>query len=168
MRQTGKGKGKPITANQCRKIHAMKSAMGMADEDYRAMLRGMFGGESSTHLSFQAAGQLIEEMEAKAVGMGVWTHKGGAVQRFNELADRKGSMATPAQLRKIEAVWEEVSRINDPDLRAKALRNFVERTAKVSALRFLDKGRATKVLNGLKAMQEPLNGPRPGKKLISS
>lgn len=153
MRQTGKAKGKAITANQCRKIHALKNAMAVKDEDYRAMLQNLFGVESSTALSFHSAGHLIEKMEEIAVDMGVWTRKGGAVQRFNELAGRKAGMATPAQLRKIEAVWEEVSRIEEPVARGKGLRVFVERTAKVSDLRFLDQAGATKVINGLTAMQ---------------
>lgn len=147
-----KQKVRSITGNQCRKIYGLKAAIAMTDEGYRAMLQDLFGVESSTDLTFQAARELIEGMEEIAGELG---RTGGSRSNpFNDLAGRKGGMATAAQLRKIDAIWEDVSCIEDPTLRAKELRGFVEKTAKVSALRFLDQGGATKVLNGLKAMRK--------------
>ncbi len=150
----GQAKNKrPITANQCRKIHALKNSMALTDEEYRSFLMCLFGVDSSTALTFHTAGLFIEEMEKKAVNSGVWTPKAGTKQRFNEMAGRRRDMATPAQLRVIESIWQGVSYAEDTTARAKALQIFVERTAKVSNMRFLTKEGATKVINGLNAMQ---------------
>ena len=143
-----------ITANQCRKIHALKNAMAMTDDEYRALLHGMHGVETCTVLSLHAAGALIEELEGMAISAEVWKRKEGSRQRFNELSGRSNDMATPAQLRKIEAIWQEVSRVEDPTSRAKALRSFIERTAKVSDLRFLSREGSTKIINALTTMQK--------------
>ena len=145
-----------ITANQCRKIHALKNSMALTDEEYRSFLMCLFGVDSSTALTFHTAGLFIEEMEKKAVNFGVWTPKADTKQRFNKLAGRRRDMATPAQLRLIESLWLGVSHSEDTTARAKALQSFVERTAKVSNMRFLTREGATKVINGLNAMQRQI------------
>lgn len=142
----------PITAVQVKKIHALKNAMDIDDDLYRFILGDMFQVASSKELDKHQAGRLIEEMEAKAVELGRWERRPDKRERFRNLARRAG-MASPEQLRKIEAMWSEVSRVPQPEERTKALRHFIERVAKVSDLRFLDIEGAGKVLNALKAMQ---------------
>ena len=154
-------KKKPITANQCRKIHALKNALALSDDEYRAMLHGLYGVVSSTELSLKAAGHFIEELEGIAVNSGVWRRKEQKKGRYDELSGTRPGMATPAQLRKIESQWAEVSRA-DPDERRKALRHFLERIAKISDLRFLCRDGATKVINALSAMQKQQAGTGTG------
>ena len=155
---------KPITAPQVKKVHTLKSALAMDDDTYRAMIKSGFGVESSKCLDTRQAVRLIDAMEGKAVAAGVWERRGwngtsrigkgqaatkGNATNFGE----RGGMATPAQLRKIEAMWSVVSRAT-PDHRAIALRQFVNRIAHVSDLRFLDSAGAGTVINALKKMQE--------------
>jgi len=144
---------KAISEGQIKKIHSLKNVLGFDDDIYRAILYDRFRVKSSKMLSFNSAGLLIDELEAKALSAGVWEKRntGSKRQRFNDLEGRAG-MATPAQLRKVEAMWAQNSRIFEPEGRRKALRSFVMRVAGVSDLRFLDDEGATKVLNALGAM----------------
>lgn len=142
------GKGNPITPLQIKAIHAIKGALGMDDECYRAMLQDVAGATSSKNLSWQQAESVIDDLKRKA-GQESW--KKGRTDKYRNLDGRAG-MATSAQLRKIEATWDEVSRATDPEQRAKALRAFIFRVAKVSDIRFLDRPGAGKIINALEAM----------------
>ena len=150
----------PITAGQIKKIHALKNALGMDDELYRQTLHNYYQAKSSKELNQQQAGELIEVMEATAVQGGVWTRREEKLTRTASLGERPG-MASPGQLKKIQAQWNDVSRVEQPEERAKALRHFIERIAKVSDLRFLDATGAGKVLNALKAMQAQKSAAKP-------
>ncbi len=158
----------PITASQIKIIHTLKNRLAMDEEDYRVMIKGGCGMESSKHLTTSQAAQLIDNLENMAVAAGVWDRRGwkgatrisngqaavkarviGSIDNFGE----RGGMATPPQLRKIEAMWSEVSRAT-PEYRTMALRQFVNRIAHVSDLRFLDSVGAGTVINALKKMRE--------------
>jgi len=138
----------PINKQQIKAIHSLKNAIGMDDETYRAMLKDFGGVESSTAITSRQADALIEEMKTKA-GQKPWFRR--KADRHVDLEGRPG-MATAPQLRKIEALWDDVSRVIDPEQRAKALRSFIFRVAKVSDLRFLDRAGAGKVITALEAM----------------
>lgn len=62
-------------------------------------------------------------------------------------------MATPRQLRKIEAMWADVSRADTEEARATALRQFLKRIVGIENLRFLEGWQVKKVINALEAMQ---------------
>lgn len=139
-----------ISKQQIKAIHALKNAVSMDDETYRAMLKEFGNVESSTALSFQQADALIDDLKCKA---GQEPRQQRNANRHNNLEGRPG-MATPPQLRMIEAMWREVSRAENPEDRALALRSIVKRIAKVSDLRFLDKEGAAKIINALEAMKK--------------
>lgn len=149
---TGPAKGPAITAGQIKKIHALLHAMRVDDATYRAILFSSFRVDSSKELNYFQAESLIQDLEAKAISAGVW-EKRTASKKFEEWGRRRGGMASPPQLRKIEAMWEDVSRAETLEDRKKALRSFLTRVAKVSDLRFLDSEGAGKVINALTAMQ---------------
>lgn len=138
----------PVSKQQIKAIHALKNAAGIDDDTYRAMLRDFGGVESSTALTLRQAEALIDELKRK-VGQEPWRKLKG--KRHGDMDGRPG-MATAKQLRLIEATWDEVSRATNQEQRAKALRAFVGRVAKVSDLRFLDRQGAGKVINALEAM----------------
>lgn len=60
----------PLPA-QIKKIHALKGALKLDDDTYRAMLGG-YGVKTSTKLSITRADQLIADLEQKAVAAQVW------------------------------------------------------------------------------------------------
>lgn len=144
---------KLITERQIRLIHALKNALGLEDTDYRSVLWTRFGVLSCKLLDQDAAGCLIEEMEEVAVKAGVWESREDKRQRFNDLRGRKGDFASPEQLRFIEALWEEASRIPESARRKRGLRTFLEKVAKASDIRFLNRDGAGKVINALEAMK---------------
>jgi len=92
------------TIVQIRLIHTLKGALCLDDDAYRAVLAG-YGVQSSTKLSDAKAAQLVQDLEAKAIGAGVWKSKtertGRAWQRPKNMAGH-GSRAE--QLKKIEAL----------------------------------------------------------------
>lgn len=140
----------PVNKGQIKAIHALKRALGMDEETYRQMLSGFAGVQSSKELTTLQADRLIVDMKRKAGQDTLTRHSAG---RHESLQGRPG-MATPAQLRKIEATWREVSRAEDPAARAKALRGFLFRIARVSDLRFLDSKGASKIICALETMME--------------
>ena len=152
-----------INAAQIKKIHALKGALAMDDDTYRAVLAGQFNATSSKNLTGEQAHDLLSDLEHKAVAAGKWekrdrypasSSKNKEMRtRYNDLETRRGNMASPAQLRKIEAQWAEVTRAQTPEESKRALRHFLERVVKVSDLRFLDAAGAGKVINGLTEMQ---------------
>jgi len=115
---------------QIRRIHVLKSRLKLDEEDYRAFLSGNFDVESSKELSYRGASEAIKMLEAQlpksrrgemprsVAEFG----RGGA--KYESLGRRPG-MATPAQLRMIEAMWAEVSVFRDAKRREAALENFL-------------------------------------------
>ena len=144
-----------ITPAQVKLIHSLKGALKLSDELYRDILQERFRVNSSKELSRIQAASLIDELEVKATAAGVWEsrHRGTKTKSYANL-DHRAGMATPAQLRKIQAQWADVSRAEDAESRTKALRAFVLRVAKVSDVRFLTADGAGAVIRALTAMQE--------------
>lgn len=158
-----------ITSGQIRKIHALKGALALDDDVYREVLAVGFGVRSSKELSLHQAKGLIEHLESKAVAAGMWERRGekpsctpkycsGQGKKYDDLGQRNGDMATPKQLRLIDALWSEASRAETAEERKKALRHFITRIAKISDIRFLDMAGAQKVINGLNAMTKNNQG----------
>lgn len=134
-----------INAAQIKKLHALKTTLGMDDAAYRAALSAC-GVTTSKALSFSGAAELIDDFEQKAIKAGLWkkTYRPATESR------REG-FATPAQLALIESLWAEVSNATN---KKTSLRRFVTRQAKVSDPRFLRDGDASKVICALKSMQK--------------
>lgn len=96
----------PITGPQIKKIHTLLHRFKISDQAYRELLKTHFSVDSCKALNVKQAAFLIELLEAWQTGQ-----------------DR----ATPRQLRKIDALWNEVSRAPEGPERKKALRSFVKR-----------------------------------------
>lgn len=147
-----------ISPGQIRKIHALKGALGLSDEGYRAMVQDVHGfSGTSKDLSYEDAGQLIRRMEDAAVPLGVWRkgearRRGGGRLKYDDLAGRQG-FASPAQLRMIEAMWKDVSRAKTPAAREKALRAFLYRMVKVSAMEFIERRHVQVLIKALEQMR---------------
>lgn len=72
--------------------------------------------------------------------------------RFADLGERRG-MATPKQLRKIEAMWRDRSRMPSADEQDAALRAWLTARWGVGDLRFLSRFRASDVIVALEKME---------------
>lgn len=141
-----------IKAHQVRKIHALKGRLGMDDDVYRARLDARFGVRTCKHLSEAQADEFLQELEDAAIAAGVWQATGR--RRYRNLSGRDSDMATPAQLRKIEAMWAEVSRIkDDPAARRRALDRYCRRIVGIDRLVWLEKQHVQKVVKALESMR---------------
>ncbi len=162
MAQTQR-KTKPITAAQIKRIHTILHVLGISDENYRAALESRFSVTTCKDLTIQEAKSFLDELEKLALktdreryqtkmNKAAEEFAGKQPKRFDNLDNRPG-MATGAQLRKIEASWQEISIIPEVEPRARALRRFIQRITGVADIRFLDVEMAGKVINAMTAMQ---------------
>jgi len=136
-----------ITKEQIKIIHTLKSALRLDDETYRAVL-GAFRVTTSKDLAYLAAEELIVLLKGRAIGEEVWRP---AQKRWSDVGPRDG-MASPAQLRKIEAMWMYVSnRPTDKEKRA-SLHRFLENRFRISRLEWLPQHYVGRVIRVLEIM----------------
>jgi len=136
-----------VTPQQIKVIHTLKSRLGISDEVYRSILRD-WHVYSSTQLTAEGADQLIHFLRHAAEREGKWIQPR---KKYAHLAGRYG-MATPKQLRMIEAMWSGVSRASKPAERAYALCSFLERFG-INRLEDLEFHQVHKVVRTLQAMK---------------
>ena len=145
----------PIEPGQIKRIHALVNRIGISDEDYRAKLDEEFGVRTCKKLTRAEAGRFIRNMEAVAKGMGI-----DVGRRPRREWKRRPGMATPAQLRKIEAMWADVSRQRTAGGKRKALGAFLERRFGVSDLAFVTHEMPSKIIHTLEAMKKQKQAER--------
>lgn len=145
-----------ITPSQIKKIHALKNALAMDDEQYRAMIMEAHGfSGTSKDLSMDEATTLIDRLESSAVAAGVWENRGQVgAKKYEDLGKRSDQWATPKQCRMVEAMFRAVSIYKGNEKAFKhAFRNFLTRIAKVDDVRYLEKRDVQKVVLALKRMK---------------
>lgn len=124
---------------QIKKIHTLKNILGLEEELYRDMLAS-FGVGSSKNLTETEAQILIEILEDKV------SLKGNCHKKYDDFKSRDNSMATPAQLRKIEVVWKDMHTFTDKDSAKKSLRSFIKKQFHIEDIRFITKIKAGKII----------------------
>ncbi|HOW51791.1 MAG TPA: regulatory protein GemA [bacterium] len=142
-----------ITKDQIKRIHILKAALGWTEDKYRDVLAFKYGVESSKELEALAAAALINDMEQQAIAAGKWQKRPAKApekkRKYDELLGRDPFLASPAQLRMIEAMWQQVARSPEPD---KALGHFLKRIVKCEHITWIDKNDAHKVIKALQQM----------------
>ena len=124
-------------------IHIGKNQIGMDDDEYRDILENRYKKKSSKDLTYNQAEDLIRLF--KKLGF----KPKGKSRKYEELAGRPG-MATPGMLRKIEAMWAEVTYSKN---KKTGLRNFLFIRFGVSDLKFLTMAKGNAVIEALKRMK---------------
>ncbi len=138
---------------QLKKIHTLKNAIGMEDDQYRSLVQEIHGFSlTSKDLSIEEADLLIARLEAIAIPMGVWQKYAGR-KKYEDLGRRRG-FATSRQLRFIEYLWKMVSFTHKEYERQRALRRFIFKIAGVDEMRFLEQQHAVKVIEALQQMRK--------------
>ncbi len=129
-----------MTRKQISLIHVAKNKLCLSEDYYRAILWGYGGVESSKELDrygFEAVmgflGKLGFDSDWKQRTFG---HRAG--------------MATPQQIEFIRKLWQEYTEDKGTDF---TLGKWLDRTFKVSALRFITRKDAPKAITALKAMK---------------
>ena len=118
-------------------VHIGKGKMAMTDEAYRAFLDGVTGKTSCADMTVRQLEAVLRAMRKHGFDL--------APRRVKP--EEKGG-ATMAQLEYIKGMWAKCAR-NKSD---RALLTFVNRIAKVKALRFLTDHTAQKVILALRDM----------------
>ena len=132
---------------QIKKIHALKGALQMDDETYRAVLKE-YGVKSSTKLSIAKADELLQDLEGKALALGVWEIRKPARKAKVKSARR---LADDPQSKMIRAYWiqlHQAGKVKDPA--ESALCSFVKRMTRKDALEWLSDRDVTVVKKALK------------------
>lgn len=140
-----------VTISQIRKIHTLKSIVGLDDDLYRDMLMS-FGVQSSKDLTYAEAVIFLEILEEKAVALNRWKKLS---KKYSDL-NRSDNMATDAQLRMIEGMWREVCYFDNDYFATKSLRKFLKSKFKVDDVMFLTKAKAIKVIQAIKGIKNNL------------
>ena len=141
------------TPEQRKKIGFLRKLTGLDEEVYREILFGFNGAKSSKDLTAFNAQDLIEYLEKKAREMGVYKAK-----KYENLGYRRG-MATPKQLRYINALWKDVSFQTTEENKEKAFNAFIYRITGVQRVNFLTSRDVSKIVKAIKTMQKGgLNG----------
>lgn len=143
------------TGYQRQKIGYLRKLLGLDDDTYYEMLSG-YGVKSSKDLSFQQAREFLNRLRDNGKQAGVFKPKiQYAFQQYkhNNLDNRDPLMATPAQLRKIEAMWFRVSTQTTDTARYAALEKFCYRVVGKEKLQFLTKEDIAKLVTALNAMR---------------
>ena len=134
-----------LSPKQTALLHVAKKHLGMEDDDYRAMLQDVAGVTSSRDLDGYDFAAVLQRL--RALG---FRHEGGA----RDLGERKG-MASGAQIAFIRSLWNEYTEGEGDD---RSLGKWLERTFKLSDIRFIRYGEAGRVITALKAMAERKGG----------
>lgn len=143
-----------INTKQIKLIKTIIGKMNISDDLYREMLENRYGVSSCKDLTYIQAGQFVNYLKDQANQSGLNFPKASFNKhKHNNLADREG-MASPKQLRKIEAMWFDYTSEPDTALRNKRLNTFLEKRFKVTNLKFFDKKTTSKVIYCLGKMLE--------------
>jgi uncharacterized protein DUF1018 len=129
-----------MTREQLAVIHLAKKRLRWNDDMYRAVLRELGGVDSAKDLTPEGFGLVMEYAIAWGFRSDWYTRTYG----------NRPNMATPQQVDLIRERFREFCGRDDEA----ALNRWLERSFRVTALRFLDKDRASKALNALKAMNK--------------
>lgn len=146
------------TPNQIKKIKALQRALNLDDITYRDVLQ-QFGVNSASLLDYRQAGALINLLEDKAVAAGVW-EKRPLNLKYQEYEGRSEYMAAPSKLRKIEALWKDVSYHSYAEARQQALYNFLNNKIGKTLLTALTDQEANKIIAILNRMKITKNQQR--------
>lgn len=136
----------PARTAEIAAIHVAKKRLGLAEEDYRAVLARVGGKSSAADLDAAGRHAVLDHFR----GMGF--ERAAAKPRKARAAEPAASGDRPQQ-RKIKALWlslYNLGAIDNPS--GPALDAYMARATGVSALRFADAFAANKAIEGLKAM----------------
>jgi hypothetical protein len=141
-----------IDRAQTARIHVLKSKLKLDDDSYRALLSG-YGVASSTELSNTAAADVIRAMNALAERNGIDTGRIKRPLKYEHLGNRPG-MASPKQLRLVDALWSGVSVQKTDEMRVAALNKFITRITGVAKMEWLEPHHIRSLVRAIKAMRQ--------------
>lgn len=149
-----------IKPQQIRQIHTLIHVLGIDDELYREMLNSTFAVASSKDLSEAEAKIFIDSLQYH-IELGNKNYK----TRFNEFYLRDEYMASPPQMRKIEAIWKDITHHTNRTVFKKTLRSFLQKHFRITDIRFMTKEQASRVIPVLEKIKKH-NSDKKGLKAV--
>lgn len=125
-----------MTPKQLAMIHSARRQLDLTEDDYRGLLLRIGGAESARDLSADGFTRLIGAFEVLGF------------RRTKAPAHVRRGMATPAQIALVESMWKDWSGSDSGD----GLRQWLERSYRISAPRFMTSDHAAMAINGLRQM----------------
>lgn len=149
-----------ITPAQLRAIWGAAKRQAIDESTLRDLVEAETGARSISAMSTAQAATVLNRLlgttplaRSDGRGAGGGGHPAeGEGRRFADLGERRG-MATPRQLRKIEAMWRDRSRMPTAAEQDAALRAWLTARWGVGDLRFLSRFRASDVIVALEKME---------------
>jgi hypothetical protein len=134
-------------------IHQLSGKLNLDKELYREILQDRYKVNSSKDLTYRQASDFISYLKKQALDAGVWERKKSFQKhKYSNLGHREG-MASPKQLRMIEALWKEVSYVQDETARLEALNTFLSKHFGVDKLIWVESNMVGKVKRTLEQMK---------------
>lgn len=143
------------TSKQRQTIGYLRKLLCISDDVYHEIL-WTWGVDSSKELTIAQAETLLNQLKKQAIETGKYQPKAqykGQKWKYNNYSDREDSMASPAQLRMIEALWFEVSNQTNDEARESALNKFCEKITGKARLVFITKIEVRKLIKALNTMK---------------
>lgn len=144
-------------------IHAAKSQLNLSEDSYRELLSG-FGVKSSKDLTTFQADKLISDLvsmgyvqRSKSQNRGKKNGRGWGNKKFSYLQNRDPEFATPKQLRMLDGMWHEVSRLKTDS----SFDHFIKRIAKVDSIEWISKKHVQQLRAALQDLKNKI--PKPEK-----
>jgi hypothetical protein len=150
-----------------RVIHALLSRLNMRDEDYRTMLWDRYEATSSKNLTSRQANDLVAALHELLPAEERQAHPQpqiapGTRRRFDRLGDRD-RMASPRQLRMLEASWVQRSRAEDLSAKQEAFREFLRNRFRIERIEWIPSDQVGRILRAIQAV-DPDAPTKPGKR----
>lgn len=125
-----------MTPRQLAMIQAARRQLGLTEDDYRGLLLRIGGAESARDLSADGFTRLISAFEVLGF------------HRTKTPPHIRRGMATPAQIALVESMWKDWCGSESGE----GLRQWLERSYRISAPRFMTGDHAAMAINGLRQM----------------
>lgn len=129
-----------ITTFQIKQIHTLKNILALDDVTYRKMLRS-FDVCSCKSLTETEAKIFISILNDK-----VKVLKNSSTKKYDDLEGRNIVMATPLQLRKLEATWQDICNSEDKQEQKRSLRKYIKKQFNIDDIRFMTKNKAARII----------------------
>lgn len=146
-----------IAPSQIKAIHAVINKLGIDDDTYRHILSERYKAKSCKDLSWKQAEELLESLNGGKAGMGESGKPHHRITasphplKYTDMNSRPG-FASGAQLRLVDAMWDQVTRTEDEAAKEKALDSFSCRILGVAGLRMVKSWQVEKLVKALEAM----------------
>lgn len=136
---------------QRQRLGFFRKLLNLSEELYKELLE-QFGVETSKDLTSQQIEELTSRLCKNAEVQGLYRPKPSFLKyKYNNLSNREG-MASPAQLRKIDIMWKNVSRQKNEKDRQSALQVMIKKITGKDHIKFLTPVDVKKVIKTFENM----------------